>query len=263
MVEVIGGIRERWHALGGEGGWLGHPVSGERDFVDGGRVSDFQHGAIYWWPDTGAIEVGDVVVRYRGMSCVAETDEPRHSDQPSHSDEPYAVVGVLGFDGQKPTFRTRIHENTGGDGCFPDPGAEVFRGRPWGLDLSVTFMEHDEGDPNAYRDKVHQAVSLAADRAKPVLEAALASTGFLAPLAVAVGPVLDAALPDIVGGIDDLLGTADDTLGTQPIRLGPKQLITSVVAPHQRERDLHFHVASPLVSGGAASYQAYFDVVRA
>lgn len=255
--EVYGGIRTKWSSIGWEKSWLGYPVSGERDYAEGGRVGDFQHGAVYWWPDTGAIEVGDVVVRYRGLNCFGETDEA------SGSDEPYVVVGVLAFDGQKPTYRTSIYDDVDAGGSFPDPGATVYRGRPWGVDLSVTFMEHDEGDPNKYRDKVHEAVSFAAEQAKPALQAALASTGFLAPLAIAVGPVLNAAVPVIVDGINDLLGTADDTIGTQPVKLTAKHLVASVAAAHQKERDVQFHIASPLVSGDGASYKAYFDIVRA
>lgn len=52
---VHGGIRERWLALGGEGGPLGYPVSAELSTEDGrGRLSRFEHGEIHWYPDTGA-----------------------------------------------------------------------------------------------------------------------------------------------------------------------------------------------------------------
>lgn len=255
--EVFGAIRDKWVSLGFEKSWLGYPTTGEVDYVESGRVGNFQHGAVYWWPDTGAIDLGDIVVRYRGMNCFGETDEG------SGSDEPYVVVGVLAFDGQKDTFRTPIHDDVDAGGSFPNPGTPVYRGRPWGVDLSVTFMEHDEGDPNKYRDLVHKGVSEAANRAKPALQTALASTGFLAPLAIAVGPVLDAAVPVIVDAINGLLGTEDDTIGTQPVKLTAKQLCVLTAAGHAAERDVRFHVASPLVSGDGASYKAYFDIVRA
>lgn len=52
---VHGGIRDRWLALGAEGGPLGYPVSAELSTEDGrGRLSRFQHGEIHWYPDTGA-----------------------------------------------------------------------------------------------------------------------------------------------------------------------------------------------------------------
>ena len=62
---VYGAILSRYAELGGAAGWLGGPVTDEQDFSEGGRVSMFQHGAIYWWPDTGAIELRQVAFRSR------------------------------------------------------------------------------------------------------------------------------------------------------------------------------------------------------
>lgn len=44
-----------------------------QEFEDG-RASKFQHGAIYWWPDTGTIAINDVIVHYTGWYCFGETD---------------------------------------------------------------------------------------------------------------------------------------------------------------------------------------------
>ena len=85
---VYGAIGDRYTQLGGPSSWLGHPISDEEVFFDG-RGSKFQNGAIYWWPDTGAIELGDIVVRYAGLACFGETDEA------SDSDEPYVIFGVV------------------------------------------------------------------------------------------------------------------------------------------------------------------------
>lgn len=64
-------IDDKYAALGGPGGFLGHPVdegagSHEMDTADGrGRVRDFQGGSIYWSPATGAFEVhGDIRVKW-------------------------------------------------------------------------------------------------------------------------------------------------------------------------------------------------------
>jgi hypothetical protein len=51
----------------------------------------FEHGAIYWWPDSGAIELVNIVVRYTGLYCFGETD----NDQLSGGDEPYVIFGVI------------------------------------------------------------------------------------------------------------------------------------------------------------------------
>jgi LGFP repeat len=87
--EVHGEIRNKWAALGWEGSWLGYPTSDEIDFADAGRISQFQHGSIYFWPDTGAIDLGDVAVRYRGLYCFGESNES------SSADEPYVVLGTV------------------------------------------------------------------------------------------------------------------------------------------------------------------------
>ncbi|HEY5952027.1 MAG TPA: hypothetical protein VIV40_41305, partial [Kofleriaceae bacterium] len=56
--EVHGAIRDKWAELGWEAGPLGYPVSNETKTPDNaGRFSVFQHGSIYWSPQTGAHEV--------------------------------------------------------------------------------------------------------------------------------------------------------------------------------------------------------------
>jgi len=64
-------IDDKYAALGGPGGFLGHPVdegagSAEMDTADRrGRVRDFRGGSIYWSPATGAFEVhGDIRLKW-------------------------------------------------------------------------------------------------------------------------------------------------------------------------------------------------------
>ena len=53
--EVHGAIRDKWASLGWERSSLGYPRTDEMTTLDGkGRVSRFQGGWIYWYPDTGA-----------------------------------------------------------------------------------------------------------------------------------------------------------------------------------------------------------------
>ena len=60
-------IDDKWREIP----WIGHPVdegagSAEMSTPDGrGRCRDFQHGSIYWTPETGAHEVhGDIRVKW-------------------------------------------------------------------------------------------------------------------------------------------------------------------------------------------------------
>jgi len=56
--EVHGLIREKWAKFGWETGWLGYPLTDETITPDGiGRFNHFEHGSIYWTPNTGAWEV--------------------------------------------------------------------------------------------------------------------------------------------------------------------------------------------------------------
>ena len=55
---VYGAIGEKWAQLGGEGGFLGSPLTDETGTPDGvGRYNHFDGGSIYWTPQTGAHEV--------------------------------------------------------------------------------------------------------------------------------------------------------------------------------------------------------------
>lgn len=56
--ELHGAIRDKWAEVGWESGSLGYPVSNETKTPDGvGRFSVFEHGSIYWTPQTGAHEI--------------------------------------------------------------------------------------------------------------------------------------------------------------------------------------------------------------
>ena len=59
---LFGAILAKYNALGGPAGWLGFPVTGETPAPDGvGRFVHFQHGSVYWTPQTGAYAIpGDM-----------------------------------------------------------------------------------------------------------------------------------------------------------------------------------------------------------
>ena len=59
---LFGAILAKYNALGGPAGWLGFPVTGETAAPDGvGRFVHFQHGSVYWTPQTGAYAIpGDM-----------------------------------------------------------------------------------------------------------------------------------------------------------------------------------------------------------
>jgi hypothetical protein len=55
---VVGEIEKKFLALGGCNSFLGAPITDEGPTISrGGRYNQFQHGSIYWTPQTGAHEV--------------------------------------------------------------------------------------------------------------------------------------------------------------------------------------------------------------
>ena len=123
---IHGEIRNHWQTLGWEKSWLGYPLSDEVGLQDhdDGRVSSFQHGAIYWWPDVGARALNNVVVQYTGLHCFGATDLDEDPD-----DEPYATFGIMGPDNINGTVQTGVYGGV-------VPGTEIvnvidlYRGKP-------------------------------------------------------------------------------------------------------------------------------------
>ncbi|HEY5924294.1 MAG TPA: hypothetical protein VIV11_21605 [Kofleriaceae bacterium] len=59
---TVGQIDTKYRALGGCGSFLGKPITGEHGTPDGvGRYTVFEHGSIYWTPQTGAFEVHGLI----------------------------------------------------------------------------------------------------------------------------------------------------------------------------------------------------------
>ncbi|WP_161974728.1 LGFP repeat-containing protein [Piscinibacter terrae] len=247
---VAGAIRDRWAVLGWEQSWLGLPTSDEKDYADGGRVSEFQHGNIYWWDDTGAIDLGDVAVRYKGLYCFGETSG-------AGSDEPYLIFGVV----PPPPYRaaaslTQIYDDVDDGDSRPDT-VELYRGIPGGFAISFSLFEHDTDDRDKYLGLVKQAVALAG---KGV---AAGCGGLLGPDAAKVcESVWGALATDLAKAANDVLGTGDDFIAASGFALSAKEMVLLANVPRQNFWGIEYHRESALLSDGDASYKAYLDVVR-
>ena len=265
-LEVHGAIRDKWAELGYERGWLGYPRSDEVGFDDG-RVSLFEHGAIYWWGDTGARALNEVIVHYTGLHCFGETD----IDSGSDSDEPYATLGVAVPGGQKQVFQTKIYgEGPGEDGVDSNEGyfdvIELYRGTPRGLILSSLLQEHSGGDTKASREVIAEAVEKGGQ--------ALATAATLIPV---VGPVLGPAASvalklfkqDIIDAlnsfVESTLGYADRPLGSDVQVLTAKQLIVIATRPegHKQFGPIPWRFETPPMTRFGATYKLYFNVFPA
>lgn len=248
---VFGDIGEKYTQLGGPNSWLGWPTSDELSFAQEGRVLTFQKGAIYWWPDTGAIELGDIAVRYKGLYCFGETDES------SDSDEPYVILGAVpALTEQKFSTRTGIYEKVDA-GDSREDSIELYRGLPYGLSLTTVLMEHDYGDPDKFREMVKTGVEKASEGVAAAVGFIPFVGPFLSPLAA---KFLKEVGPDIVNAINDLLGTADDYIGTVSFEVTAKDMVRLTRVQQQNFGGILWHLDSPLISDGEASYKVYVDV---
>lgn len=255
MPSVIGEIRKKWLALGGEKSWLGNPISNETKFTEGGRVSYFQRGAIYWWPDTGAIELDDVIVHYTGLICFSETS----SDQGSNSDEPYAVFGVISPTGTS-TTRTQVYNDVDSGESRPDL-LQIYRGKPRGLTISTLLMEHDSDNPDAYKAAMNSAVTVAFKGIEFLIEMIPVAGPIISTVAA---PLLAAVAPGVAKELHAALNLGDDKIGVATIALSAKQMIVLAArTANSVERGVGFKVATPLLSAHGADYKVYFGVVPA
>jgi len=252
---VFGEIRKRWVELGWEKSYLGYPTSDEVEFAEGGRVNEFENGGIYYWSDVGPIDLRDVVVNYTGLHCFGETD----NDQTlSGGDEPYAVMGVT--TPQTPgTFRSKIYEDIDAGQSCPDK-IEISRGRPLGINIASTVIEHDAGDPDRYKEEVRKACEAAHAIGKEALGAIpIAGAG----LKAAAGH-LDKYVPKVADKINDWLGFGDDTIGNADLSLSAREMVMLAARTAPREhKGIWFKVETALISGHGASYKVFYDIVPA
>lgn len=252
---VWGDIRKHWESLGWERSYLGYPTSDESDFPEGGRANTFQNGGIYWWPDTGAIDLRDVVIHYTGLHCFGETDW----DQSSNSDEPYVILSISTPE-RTATLRSQVYEDVDGGEARPDL-IEIYRGKPYGINLGVVLMENDFGDPNVYLADVKKVV-------EGVHAAGTVALGLIpvaGPVIAAIaGPGLGTLMPKIAEAINNLFDFGDDRIGGETVTLSAKQMVLLAARTNNSTfKGIGFKAETPLISGSGASYKVYFGIVPA
>lgn len=252
---AYGDIFQHWVSLGRERSYLGYPTSDESSFPEGGRANTFQHGGIYWWADTGAIDLRDVVISYKGIHCFGETD----NDQLSASDEPYVVLSYSSPE-RADTIRSKVYDGVDAGESFTD-FTELYRGKPYGIVLNTVVMEHDESNPDAYRDEIKKTV-MAVHSAGVI---ALGLIPLVGPIIASVaGPGLGALMPTVADELHKIFDFGDDKLGASNITLNARQMVLLAArTPTSKFNDLEYKIETDLVSGEGSSYKAYFDIYPA
>ncbi|HEY5723767.1 MAG TPA: hypothetical protein VIT45_15755 [Allosphingosinicella sp.] len=259
---VYGAIGDKYSALGGPAGWLGWPVAEEEDFADGGRAVTFQNGTVYWWSDTGAIDVGNVVVRYSGLHAFGETDNDSGSilditGTQKNGDEPYVAFSVESP--QEPAagpIMTRVYEHVRPDSVRPD-SVTLYQGPPRGAGITAVLFEQDFGNASAMRDKVKAAVQAAH----------VGGTGALTtagPAGVVGAALLELGWEAYGEKLKDFIADAfdfeDDDLQTQGLFLSAKQMVVLSQTPKGDVHGIATHREFPMFSGEGGSWKLHVTV---
>lgn len=251
--EIQGAIRNRYDELGGRNSWLGLPVSSEFDY-DGGRAGAFQNGAVYWWPDVGAIDINHIALCYMGFMCWDETYDG--IDPPGH-DEVYAVASTISNVGVV-SYNSRVYEGVDAGEAQPEWGAEIYRGPPIGLILTIVLRERDEGNPDAYRRQIDSAL-------RSIAQGAGVGAGYI-PI---VGPIAAPTLTEVLTKVGEKLAPAvsrwvdtdDDTIGAQSIVLTAKDLcVLARQTPETVVKGVTFRFKSRRFYGHESHYEAAFNI---
>lgn len=208
-------------------------------------------------------------IRYRGLFC----DEESSWDRFSNSDEIYAVTSavVIGPDGSN-TVRTEKHpvdRDSYGDVDSNEsrigPVAACWHGTADVVSLSATVLEHDEGDPDEYRDEIDTIVKVA-------VALAILAGGVNVPTAIAAG--IQEILGDLVNW---LVGSGDDPISTvtvvlpladleahsrhTPVELQGKRITGFPPRIEGFGTGLYHHFLTEH-RGGGATYVVGYDVTR-
>ncbi|MGY1813430.1 N-acetylmuramoyl-L-alanine amidase [Blastococcus sp. SYSU D00820] len=90
---VRGAILATWRASGGTAGYLGFPTSSDAAAPGGGYVTDFQHGTLYWGPQTGTKVVrGAILATYKAAGGPAVLGYPTGDDQATRDGTGYVTT---------------------------------------------------------------------------------------------------------------------------------------------------------------------------
>lgn len=254
---IWGDIRKKWAELGYERSYLGYPTTDEIDFPDNGRVNGFQNGDIYFWGDTGAIDMKDVRIFYSGLYCVQESKW----DQGSNSDEPYVIIGVSTANWVG-SYTTPIYGDV--DSHESRPGwMEIYHGKPYGINISTVVMEHDFGDPNKFRDDIQKILMVNHE----IGTAALGFIPLVGPIiASIVGPALGKLMPKIGDALNTAFGFGDDVVGSSNRVIPAKEMILLAKGGKGNEFGLYFDFLMLGVTwtngkSPAGAYRVYFQIL--
>lgn len=250
--EIHGLIRDEYERMQGPASFLGFPTSNEVATEDGGAVSAFEGGWIFWWPNFPPVALSGVRVSFTGFRCNRETDDKGWGF--SSADEIYVLLGALAPN-QDSATRSQVFEGVD-KGERRAQEVVVFEGPPSGVAVSTTVMERDSGDPDEYLKLVQLGVN-AGKKGVGALIQAIPYIGEV--LAILSDIALETFGEDLAKAINDTLGTGDDLVGNATFTLSPKQLVTGSLGPEKKDGAVPYRVATSEISGDGGKYVVYFN----
>jgi hypothetical protein len=197
-------------------------------------------------------------INYRGLWCEEETTW----DWASWADEIYLITSAVTIENGQNIVRTERHPVAESETWYSDvdsdearlgPVAACWQGNSDPVSLTVVVMEHDEGDPDAFKEEIDAAV-----------KAAIAVASYFYPPA-AWAALLESQIAD---AINWLLDTADDPIETQTV-VNPRGLLdlyasqnrATYLGEGQQNTGLEYHFMTTH-NGGGSTYIAGFEVLR-
>ncbi len=199
-----------------------------------------------------ALQATSYEVRYRGFFSRETTTGPGN-------DEIYAIVSISfvyptggpgTFTGMHPAGIVR---DVGSNEAHGDPGRMVYRGEPLNLLLTVTLMEHDQGDPQQYTKEVRLAVYNALNTLNvPSLTTAVyLSLWFIKD-----------AVTTVENAVNEVLGTGDDVISTTSRLITADEMKSMAnrdgAKPSERGISYDFFTEH---RGQGGIYKVYFDII--
>jgi hypothetical protein len=173
-----------------------------------------------------------ITLNFSGLYCSEETGDQLNIV--GASDEVYVITNtVVIVDGQN-VVRTESHPLGQGHYERVDTGnsrlgplAACFHGRPTDVSLICTVMEHDEGDPDAFKDEIDLIVTSALG-----LFEVLAPGNKLAEALAAVDKLIVELINWLVDTDDDIVETTTRVIETDELRRIARRTPTLFVGQH-------------------------------
>lgn len=261
-VQIKGAFRDQWAAAGWETGRLGYPVADQVTLDNGVLMQEFDRGYLYQ-PLEGNVVTGykgNYKILYKGIKVFGECSS---TQEHGGSDELYVIIGAVGTNEKlkaveslkefpRDSRQQKEYGKVNGGDCIADLGV-VYEGPLNPLDVVVLhaiLIESDQGNSNAYKDKIKSAINITSTAAE------ITATAVGTP--ISIPPEVKTILGELINA---LAMSGDDELGTESLSFRGQQIMDYTKKPSLQESCFTYHFSTNLFSRYGGSWKVYFEVV--